>query len=119
MSAHTPRPWEFDGENIIAANGCKLARIDRDMKSRGKERLESREYENGNGTLMAAAPDLLAALREANEILERHFTMMTEPHGISDEQRAAVKETAAYKTAIARLQRQRDAIAKATNQESA
>ncbi len=65
MSAHTPGPWELDhgedGDNFtIRADGEFVTRL---TKSRyTDDRRDPEAY--ANAALIAAAPDLLAALRE-------------------------------------------------------
>ena len=59
VSKHTPGPWEYDAENyeIYYDDGYALpciARLDNDCASE--------EEDDADGRLIAAAPDLLAAL---------------------------------------------------------
>ncbi len=66
MAKHSPGPWVFEWGEIEAPNGFVVAKIPRvDDRIRGKERREEYEYWQGNGQLIAAAPELLEALRYA------------------------------------------------------
>lgn len=57
---HTHGPWEFSGSAIHDVNVDRIATVD------GKDTWEAM----ANGRLMAAAPDLLHAAKEARERLK-------------------------------------------------
>lgn len=94
---HTPGPWIIDGQLIYALD--ETGRVNRFTASvqggwitRRGERVSETEL-NANARLIAAAPDLLAALRAAMHVLE--YTQVTD-------------------SAVARYEQARAAIAKAT-----
>ena len=66
---HTPAPWTTDGDaysgnlDIIALTG-RIAMLDCEFSE------ETEDVLTANARLIAAAPDLLHALRDAVEILE-------------------------------------------------
>ncbi len=60
--SHTPGPWEFDEGHIFSAEKQSIAQIYYDD-------IDEAEAE-ANGSLMAAAPDLLAACKDFIEWLE-------------------------------------------------
>ena len=68
MSAqHTPGPWKF-GKELGARNGVWLVSFDAGSKGRGIAIAETRTgpgSEEANARLIAAAPELLAALETA------------------------------------------------------
>lgn len=57
MSNHTPGPWRTDGWTIIAGNAINIAYTRTAIAEREEE-------QQANARLIAAAPDLLAALLE-------------------------------------------------------
>lgn len=61
---HTPGPWRADSFTIRAeCNGIVVADVrGPDRRARGKEWREDMDYCQGNARLVAAAPELLAAL---------------------------------------------------------
>jgi hypothetical protein len=63
MSAHTPGPWETD-ERFITRGNTSLAEVfdvSLDIKAQGEG--------DANARLIAAAPDLLDALKDAKHVL--------------------------------------------------
>lgn len=67
MSGHTPGPWRFDAEyGRVEADGRRVC----DMPSAGLS-LYPEEYE-ANARLIAAAPEMLEALREAEDLVGFH-----------------------------------------------
>lgn len=64
---HTPGPWKRNHLTVRAEiNGVHVAEVSEPHRSiRGSERREDMEYCRGNALLIAAAPDLLAALQAA------------------------------------------------------
>ena len=67
MSAHTPGPWkvEDDGREVVvyAVEGsCRVASIELDN-------LDDRSHALRDARLIAAAPELLAALKDAEALL--------------------------------------------------
>ena len=67
MSAHTPGPWKahFTGERGYLINGC-----DGDsLAGLAFQACKRREETEANAELIAAAPELLAALKEAERVL--------------------------------------------------
>jgi len=85
MSAHTPGPWVILGDNVGCATGhvafttCNPRTIDEtkadgeswlDMRDRTKAAREALAKEvMANARLIAAAPDMLAALQAAQKVL--------------------------------------------------
>lgn len=69
---HTPGPWKYDRGFILAPNRNG---IDRDVyiadiaREDEEGRVVSGEEQSANGSLLAAAPDMLAMLRQALEAL--------------------------------------------------
>lgn len=65
MSKHTPGPWRVDPTLAVRAvgNGVRVARAHYDIQVRGKEGREEFEYAQANANLIAAAPEMLEALR--------------------------------------------------------
>jgi hypothetical protein len=59
---HTPGPWHWNGERFIGEDGSEVLC--------GKKTNVLRNRQEANARLIAAAPDLLAALRRANEMLD-------------------------------------------------
>ena len=61
MAKHTPGPWQSfaddQGHDIIAEDGAHIARVE------PVNSLNPAEEQDANGNLLAAAPDLLAALK--------------------------------------------------------
>ncbi|KGQ19876.1 hypothetical protein LF41_2383 [Lysobacter dokdonensis DS-58] len=53
MSKHTPGPWEVDAYGDVIANGEDVARLASEC-----------QYQVGDALLIAAAPELLALVRE-------------------------------------------------------
>ena len=69
---HTQGPWKF-GKELSSRAGEWLISFDAGNKGRGVEIAETRVgsgKESGNARLIAAAPDLLDALKEATAVLE-------------------------------------------------
>lgn len=69
MSGHTPGPWEVVDEVCIEADGAAVALVDTHELNPGA--LDA----DANATLIAAAPDLLAACRFAIDCLAPHMDM--------------------------------------------
>lgn len=72
MSAHTPGPWRIGGTEkrvIFADNGDVVARI-----ACYGEQSETPEAEKANARLIAAAPELLGALRSCVMVMERDLS---------------------------------------------
>lgn len=60
---HTPGPWHESVGEIRAANGFCIATMEPPHPAaKGKDRAEHRSYQQANARLIAAAPDLLAAV---------------------------------------------------------
>ena len=55
MSKHTPGPWRFDGHGVNAADGQRIATL--------RESLKHSPEGEATGAALAAAPELLEALR--------------------------------------------------------
>ena len=61
---HTPGPWHESVGEIRAANGFCIATMEPPHPAaKGKGRAEHRSYQQANARLIAAAPDLLNALK--------------------------------------------------------
>ena len=79
MSAHTPGPWRWmNAHALVADYGPRRAILttppihsDGSLRTRGDDgRLRNLDPNEPNASLMAAAPELLAALRGALDALE-------------------------------------------------
>jgi hypothetical protein len=75
---HTPGPWEIDGEYVQQSGHpdvgiCDVLNMDRGGNT-GWFRGPTTE---ANGRLIAAAPDLLAELRMAHQIIRNALAIMT------------------------------------------
>jgi hypothetical protein len=79
MATHTPGPWELEdlGEGVIRGPGgvhIALVSMESDFAClEDKERPAAQAECEANSRLIAAAPDLLAAARDALETFERRF----------------------------------------------
>ena len=99
---HTPGPWETSSCTSVFSD---LTDWDVCMPGGGDMICDLRHTDNAeaNANLIAAAPDLLAALRECNifmKIARQHF-----PKSIKDADRFALEQTcAAIGTAIAKAE---------------
>jgi len=63
-SPHTPGPWTVDGAEIVDPHGATLATVYCPQPSGGRAQfLNPIEKPHANAQLMAAAPELLDALR--------------------------------------------------------
>lgn len=72
MSAHTPGPWRWMNSNsLVGDHGRRPAVLTGvDIRQRGEDgRLRSLEVDSSDARLIAAAPDLLAVLKDAREEL--------------------------------------------------
>jgi hypothetical protein len=80
MSKHTPGPWEVVADERYDSSSCldkivvyDIKAIDREIV--GSEGISGESNTNlANATLIAAAPDLLAALEDIYAITEREKT---------------------------------------------
>ncbi len=90
---HTPGPWETQikrehkyGQNHIVANGNLVASVDSAISPK------EREEWHANAHLIAAAPDLLEALKKWEEFMENNYS----PKDLSfwDETKAAIAKAA-------------------------
>ena len=70
---HTPGPWEAVTDTVIDRNGTRVALIPAIGKA--FERGEAR----GNARLIAAAPDMLAALQTTLDKIEKGVIVSTDP----------------------------------------
>jgi hypothetical protein len=61
---HTPGPWFYEGQNIRNGDGLDVATVDSERSTERctSDRIPLKEW-TANTHLIAAAPDLLAALR--------------------------------------------------------
>lgn len=80
MSTHTPGPWKYigdaeiagpDGRMVAYAAVCRMT--DEDLRNRGPA--------SANARLIAAAPELLAALQETREYLDGFIDVVDGPNG--------------------------------------
>lgn len=60
---HTPGPWRLEGNRIEAEDRCSVLPVATVYRSPGDE-----DEDAANGALLAAAPEMLASLREVLEI---------------------------------------------------
>lgn len=87
---HTPGPWLRDRESgfdcdVRAANGRKIASVNVQNAPKSKKGWLSRQKENeANARLIAAAPELLAALQAIMDLNPQL------PMGYTEEARAAI-----------------------------
>ena len=97
MSAqHTPAPWEAKGDWVYARNGMTPI-ADCDVGARARKEREA------DARLIAAAPVLLAALKDVTDALERHVDIGTQyrpspyehPLNAYDRARAAIAKATA------------------------
>jgi hypothetical protein len=98
MSAHTPAPWAVDGTlhsgdlDVISADG-RIAMID-DSRATGWNEPTIK----ANARLIAAAPDLLAALQMVEAIWSRDQTANIDPESPLAKVRAAIKKATGENT---------------------
>ncbi len=98
MSAHTPAPWAVDGTlhsgdlDVISADG-RIAMID-DSRATGWNEPTIK----ANARLIAAAPDLLAALQMVEAIWSRDQTANIDPESPVAKVRAAIKKATGENT---------------------
>ena len=95
MSAHTPAPWTVDGttaaENLdVIGEGGRVAMLDCDDID--ADTLEA------NARLIAAAPDMLAALQMVEAIWSRDQTANIDPESPLAKVRAAIKKATGENT---------------------
>jgi hypothetical protein len=64
MSTHTPGPWEIPDQNAISGISVKTARRISGRSGKPVCRVPLGPTDNDTARLIAAAPDLLAALQE-------------------------------------------------------
>lgn len=89
MAEHTPGPWDFDTEHgTIEAGGTSVAGVNDEVGA---------DQEYANGYLLAAAPDLLAALYAAQAAFapETIADPTFDPHGAVGRDEAVVTMLAA------------------------
>lgn len=75
MSAHTPGPWAAHFEEAYFVTGPDLGRVAMMMNLKGAHGLAGRRSgaeSAANCRLIAAAPDLLSALRDLEAMAERY-----------------------------------------------
>ncbi len=98
MSAHTPAPWAVDGTlhsgdlDVISADG-RIAMID-DSRATGWNEPTIK----ANARLIAAAPDLLAALQMVEAIWSRDQTANIDPESPLAKVRAAIAKATGENT---------------------
>ncbi len=95
MSKHTPGPWKFGhwGDDFwVGADGYDGRKVARVTWGMGEEVEEGRE----NARLIAAAPDLLEALREAVEFFDSEYWLTSAGEAMARRWRAAISK-AEYK----------------------
>jgi len=98
MNAHTPAPWAVDGTlhsgdlDVISADG-RIAMID-DSRATGWNEPTIK----ANARLIAAAPDLLAALQMVEAIWSRDQTANIDPESPLAKVRAAIKKATGENT---------------------
>ena len=98
MSAHTPAPWAVDGTlnsgdlDVISADG-RIAMID-DSRATGWNEPTIK----ANARLIAAAPDLLAALQMVEAIWSRDQTANIDPESPVAKVRTAIAKATGENT---------------------
>jgi hypothetical protein len=89
---HTPAPWTTDGDaysgnlDIIALTG-RIAMLDCEFSA------ETEDVLTANARLIAAAPDLLAALQRALAAIEYYHAREGSPETLADARAAIAKAT--------------------------
>lgn len=82
---HTPGPWFNDGTDIMAEDNFCVATIHRPrMDDEGT--YMSNGQANANARLIAAAPELLSALKQAAAFIQSHNECLSVPSGSGDTQ---------------------------------
>jgi hypothetical protein len=79
---HTPGPWRFDGHGINGNDGTRIAKVSNTNPHQGDGRTRDTEFD-ATSRLIAAAPELLEALKEVVAISDRK-------HDAWDKARAAI-----------------------------
>ena len=74
QTAYTPGPWNEYGANVIGSNGVRIAHTF-EITHRGSSGVHE---EDANGRLIAAAPELLAALRDLVRIMDQNCHLTVE-----------------------------------------
>lgn len=78
-TAHTPGPWGYQLGAVVDSEGFLVA----DIRSRWDDGMEGEDYHFANAALIAAAPELLAAL-------EYWFDSKATPGELATRARAAI-----------------------------
>jgi hypothetical protein len=82
MSKHTPGPWEAKGTDVFAGKNC-IGICDTDNDT--QKRMEA------NARLMAAAPDLLAALQSLVASCEKHLAFRKPTNPVTRDRMAVAR----------------------------
>jgi hypothetical protein len=106
---HTPGPWcvgdlDQHGQRIVRQEHIEIATCWHHSVGSIEQEMEA------NARLIAAAPDLLAALSELLPIMQRQLDNLLRTAG---DQAEAVFDSEAFKFASARLERARAALSRA------
>lgn len=77
MKRHTPGPWMANGRSVVAKSGGLVAKAGGDFYDDGRKDKRGWSFEHplnteANAVLMAAAPELLEALKEAVAVIKHH-----------------------------------------------
>ena len=93
MTAHTPGPWRTNGADVVSNNGSPVSKVILNYNRTIAFDTERAEAE-ANASLIAAAPDLLEALKDMThglpELLEN--IGYTDEEGMIEKARAAIKK---------------------------
>jgi hypothetical protein len=84
---HTPGPWFYEGQNIRNGDGLDVATVDSERSTERctSDRIPLKEW-TANTHLIAAAPDLLAAL----EAVDGYWAGGDAPEELAAQIRAAI-----------------------------
>lgn len=110
MSKHTPEPWEQQGRVIVhfGKRGAMICELSEPRASNVAKhatlRLGSPDAEEAyaNGRLIAAAPELLAVCKEAEEIIEDRMDNASDPGAFDRWDNLCAAVAVRLRTAIAK-----------------
>lgn len=119
MSAHTPGPWEVQGRELVAHTGTGYVTIAA-LDPVNTPRVPHRDIAEANARLIAAAPDLYAALRDATDALDyvHAIDSVTPPECDPDDGLCGAQFCAQNGCLVRKIAVARTALAKATGVQS-
>ena len=88
---HTPGPWRFDrgGDQRVNAERVCVALVTRGVDEDCDENLQGPTFD-ANAALIAAAPDLLAALKLIESVYRQNVVVSDEPSSVLSAVQAAI-----------------------------